>query len=137
MAQFGSAPVLGTGGHRFKSCYPDFIFISLVLANYLRFAILWYFSQLRISISTFTCFVSPAAITNGNLPLFCFVYVQSKQGVNVHGYRSLTNQRFRTNGTNGTNLRFVKICKDLYSKPSNAFTPTELLVCVWGDLYYL
>lgn len=23
MAQFGSAPVLGTGGHRFESCYAD------------------------------------------------------------------------------------------------------------------
>lgn len=25
VAQFGSAPVLGTGGHRFKSCYPDIL----------------------------------------------------------------------------------------------------------------
>jgi len=24
VAQFGSAPVLGTGGRRFESCHPDF-----------------------------------------------------------------------------------------------------------------
>ena len=29
VAQPGSAPVLGTGGRRFESCRPDFIFLSL------------------------------------------------------------------------------------------------------------
>ena len=31
VAQFGSAPVLGTGGRRFESCHPDFFIINIYL----------------------------------------------------------------------------------------------------------
>lgn len=39
VAQFGSAPVLGTGGRRFESCHPDHhhIFTSLVQLAERRF----------------------------------------------------------------------------------------------------
>ena len=33
VAQFGSAPVLGTGGRRFESCHPDLIHILTPLVQ--------------------------------------------------------------------------------------------------------
>lgn len=36
VAQPGSAPVWGTGGHRFESCHPDHVSVSLFLAEPMR-----------------------------------------------------------------------------------------------------